>query len=151
MDDGNVLACGLSLADCFTGHDQSHNNMIKWRTNIRYVTQYKVDIPGTPREFILNVSNLSNGAPSENDLVTQTLLYLQEWGMGENEDGDNSNKLQHSYLDKEWKVLSGGESQRMLLAIAMASQARVLLLDESTSGKHRFEIKLTVCMPNLFS
>jgi ABC-type iron transport system FetAB ATPase subunit len=52
--------------------------------------------------------------------------------MGESEYGDDHGH-QHP-LDREWKTLSGGESQRMILAIAMASRGRILLLDEATSG-----------------
>jgi ABC-type iron transport system FetAB ATPase subunit len=52
--------------------------------------------------------------------------------MGENEYGNN--RQQRPYLEREWKTLSGGESQRMLLAIVMASGGKILLLDEATSG-----------------
>jgi ABC-type multidrug transport system fused ATPase/permease subunit len=38
MDEGNVTADGLSLSNC---------EMTHWRSMVRYVTQYKVDIPGS--------------------------------------------------------------------------------------------------------
>lgn len=138
MDDGDVITSKISIKNC---------SMVEWRMNVRYVTQYKVDLPGTPRDFIYRIATLQShskyNGPTEEVMITQTLVYLQRWGMegstcGSNEhstksDNNNDNQ-QHHPLEREWKTLSGGESQRMLLAIAMASGGKVLLLDEATSG-----------------
>ena len=123
FDNGDVSACGLSLAACSRSDASHHNNMIQWRTNIRYVTQYKVDLPGTPRDFIQTVTSLHSyltrdDAPSKDEMTEKTISYLAKWGMEANGDHSYSNiqcVQHHAYLDKEWKALSGGESQRMLI------------------------------------
>jgi ABC-type iron transport system FetAB ATPase subunit len=136
MDIGDVIFSGMSLRGCSSYQDGFGHCMIQWRTNVRYVTQYKVDLPGTPRDFVSRIASFHShsrfDSPTENEMISQTASYLQGWGMGENECGDDH--CQFRPLDREWKTLSGGESQRMLLAIAMASRGRILLLDEATSG-----------------
>lgn len=63
-------------------------------------------------------------------MISQTMSYIEQWGMK----GSSDSTTMHSPLDKEWKHLSGGECQRIILAISMSSRPQILLLDEATSG-----------------
>ena len=122
MDEGDVTLAEMSLAGC-SGRDgnetRDDGDMVRWRTAVRYVTQYKVDIAGTPRDFILRVASFrarSDGepdAPSGDDMLSQAQAYLARWGMDHLHASPGSPEVTpHPYLDKEWKDLSGGESQR---------------------------------------
>lgn len=108
----------------------------QWRREVRYVTQFKVDIPGTPHDFAKEVASFKShramrDAPTVEDMLAIAGNFLEQW------------ELSRTSLDKEWTFLSGGESQRVILALAMASRPSVILLDESTSALD-METKLQV-------
>jgi ABC-type iron transport system FetAB ATPase subunit len=109
----------------------SFSSMPLWRKQVRYVPQTKVDIPGSPDDFITKIAtfkawkaDVGGKAPTFHDVKSATREILKSWSMNT------------TLLDSEWKMLSGGESQRLLVAISLASlpHGGVILLDESTSA-----------------
>ncbi|CAK9079221.1 unnamed protein product [Durusdinium trenchii] len=90
-----------------------------WRREVLYLHQIKAPLPGTPKSFAQVVSKLWVNA-QRNALPLPPLL--QSIGLDE------------SLLERPWSELSGGESQRMMFAIAMATEPACLVLDEPTSA-----------------
>eukprot|EP00977_Amphora_coffeiformis_P005321 scaffold1139_cov174-Amphora_coffeaeformis.AAC.6 len=104
------------------------HNLTHWRRQVRYVSQYKVDIPGTPADFLQRVARFSawRQVQGRDELISAwsaaAKALLNEWG------------LESQAMNKNWSKLSGGEAQRVYLAIAVATRPDVLLMDESTSN-----------------
>eukprot|EP00746_Dinoflagellata_sp_MGD_P076468 gnl/MRDRNA2_/MRDRNA2_30793_c0_seq1.p1 gnl/MRDRNA2_/MRDRNA2_30793_c0~~gnl/MRDRNA2_/MRDRNA2_30793_c0_seq1.p1 ORF type:complete len:561 (+),score=73.78 gnl/MRDRNA2_/MRDRNA2_30793_c0_seq1:70-1752(+) len=90
-----------------------------WRREVLYLQQMVVALPGTPQDFIQDVSKfkVNNGRPTMNPVP-----LLCKFGLSD------------EFLDRPWSEVSGGERQRIMLAIAIATQPACILLDEPTSA-----------------
>jgi hypothetical protein len=104
-----------------------------YRTKVVYVPQRPSILAGTPRDFLDFVSSFKSRAKS-NDAkrtaidVGKPIDVAKAWGVHE------------ELWDREWSKLSGGESQRVTLALAVGlDTAEVLLLDGKSRSLYHWQ------------
>lgn len=90
-----------------------------WRSSVTYVSQARISLKGTPAELYFQAGQFAAQKARTRERGDLPAL-VHDLGM------------EQVVLNQEWGELSGGQFQRMLLAIAVALRPSVLLLGEST-------------------
>lgn len=104
-----------------------------------YVPQRPPQLPGTPREFFTTILSFNARKPAKTDRASRFAALQRPIDIG------ISIGLDEALWDRNWTSLSGGESQRMSLAIALGlNSATVLLLDGKLSKTASMNDQLTL-------
>ncbi|KAF9438759.1 hypothetical protein BGZ76_005065 [Entomortierella beljakovae] len=92
-----------------------------WRSKIMYVPQRTAMMDSTPREFVEEVRKF-NAHKSNKNAYDDPVQIALDWG------------IRPDLWGSKWSNLSGGEVQRISLAIGCSFRPEILLLDEPTSA-----------------
>lgn len=110
-DTGRILLDGLSQVD--------YPSLPEWRTQVLYIPQSQKGFTDTPAEFYYKVQRFQAQRNRPRGDLPALIHYLG---------------LEQSTLHQPFHSLSGGQAQRVHLAIAVALGPSFLLLDEPTSA-----------------
>ncbi|KAJ1516634.1 hypothetical protein HMI54_008713 [Coelomomyces lativittatus] len=91
-----------------------------WRSHILYIPQKVPAYNCTPHELFLQFSKFK--AQAQRNILNEPIKISHQFG------------IHYSLWNRPFSQLSGGECQRIMLAIGLALSPDILLLDEPTSG-----------------
>ena len=125
------------------GIERKSHAPTEWRRNVLYIPQgVSSTLIGSPKDLIAELLQLKshrnkNKNTDARNATERVATYLRDWGIL---DPDFA-------MGQPWSDLSGGESQRLLLAIALMLDSEIILIDEGLGGLDeatKFQVEATI-------
>ena len=103
---------------------QSCNDIIppQWRSQVIWVSQDRPTLSGTPKSFYNEILSYKCRHNQQSTHEESPIDITKQWG------------ITAQTWNRPWTDISGGEAQRISLAIALSLQPKLLLLDEPSSN-----------------